>query len=67
MEAEKPTPERKPAAPVRKSNLDEVWPVRSVGSWPEDLSLRREDIYDERLDPEPLRFLEGDRDGPESG
>lgn len=35
------------AAP--KVNLDEVWPVWSVGTWPEGLSLRREDIYDDRL------------------
>ena len=30
-------------------NLDEVWPVRSVGAWPEGLSLRREDMYDDRV------------------
>ena len=29
--------------------LDEIWPVRSVGMWPEGLSLRREDMYDERI------------------
>ena len=29
--------------------LDEIWPVRSVGKWPEGLSLRREDMYDERI------------------
>lgn len=29
--------------------LDEIWPVRSLGKWPEGLSLRREDMYDERI------------------
>ena len=29
-------------------NFDEVWPARSVGAWPEGLSLRRENIYEER-------------------
>ena len=29
-------------------DIDEVWPARSVGSWPEGLSLRREDIYEDR-------------------
>jgi len=29
--------------PVRREPLD--FPVISVGQWPEDLSLRREDIY----------------------
>lgn len=29
--------------------LDEIWPVRSMGKWPEGLSLRREDMYDERI------------------
>ena len=28
--------------------LDEIWPVRSVGKWPEGLSLRREDMYEDR-------------------
>ena len=30
-------------------NIDEVLPVRSVGAWPEGLSLRREDMYEERM------------------
>ena len=38
---------RKLAAP--KDRLSEILPVRSVGSWPEGLSLRREDIYDKRV------------------
>ena len=29
-------------------NIDEVLPVRSVGAWPEGLSLRREDMYEDR-------------------
>lgn len=30
-------------------SLDEVWPVHSAAVWPADLSLRREDIYEERM------------------
>ena len=33
---------------VNPPSLDEVWPVRSVGTWPEGLSLRREDMYEDR-------------------
>lgn len=40
---------RKPPETLRRPPLDEVWPVHSAGSWPEGLSLRREDIYDERI------------------
>jgi hypothetical protein len=29
-------------------DLDEVFPPHDPGSWPADLSLRREDIYDDR-------------------
>ena len=29
--------------------LDEIWPARSVGKWPEGLSLMREDIYEDRM------------------
>ncbi len=32
----------------RRRSLDEVWPVHRAGGWPEGLSLRREDIYDDR-------------------
>ena len=49
MEAEQPMSERKRRETARRLTLDEVWPVRSVGAWPKDLSLRREDIYDERI------------------
>ena len=31
-----------------KMTLGEAWPVHSAGSWPEGLSLRRQDIYAER-------------------
>ena len=40
---------RKPPETLRRPPLDEVWPVHSAGPWPEGLSLRREDIYDERI------------------
>ena len=29
--------------------LDKIWPARSVGTWPEGLSLRREDMYEDRV------------------
>ena len=29
--------------------LDAMWPVHSTGKWPEGLSLRREDIYEDRI------------------
>ena len=40
---------RKDSPAFRNRGLDEVWPARSLGPWPEGLSLRREDLYDERL------------------
>ena len=55
MDAEKPTPERSRRETARRMTLDDVWPVRGVDAWPEDLSLRREDLYDDRIgSPEPL-------------
>lgn len=30
---------------IKKSTLDDVWPVHSAGGWPQDLSLDRTDIY----------------------
>ena len=51
MDAEMLLLRRKQPEAIRAATLDEVWPVRSVGSWPDDLSLRREDIYDERMPP----------------
>ena len=38
-----------PKASTPNDWLSEILPVRSVGVWPEGLSLRREDIYDERI------------------
>ena len=46
-EAETP-PHQKDASPARKFNLDEVLPVHYGGKWPEGLSLRREDMYEDR-------------------
>ncbi len=33
----------------RRLSLDEVLPVHSAAAWPTALSLRREDIYEERM------------------
>ena len=49
MEAEtlvfrRTAPELPPRPP-----LDDVWPVNRTSVWPKDLSLRREDLYDDRL------------------
>ena len=41
-------PRKRPAA-IPSPSLDEMWPVHSAGSWPEGLSLRREDIYEDRV------------------
>ena len=49
MDAETLLLRRKPQEPVRKFNLDEAWPVHSTGMWPEGLSLRREDMYEDRV------------------
>ena len=35
-------------APARKFNLNEILPVHYGGAWPEGLSLRREDMYEDR-------------------
>ena len=40
---------RERAKADRKPDLDEMWPVHSVGIWPEGLSLSREAIYDDRV------------------
>ena len=34
---------------VRKPSLDEFWPVHPTAVWPEGLSLRREDMYEDRV------------------
>ena len=49
MEAETLLFRRKHSAPERGATLDEFWPVHSAGAWPADLSLRREDVYDDRI------------------
>ena len=49
MDAETLLLRRRPVQADRKLDLDEVWPVHSVGVWPEGLSLRREDIYEDRI------------------
>ena len=37
------------AKPRRKFNLDEVLPVHPTAIWPKGLSLRREDMYEDRI------------------
>ena len=40
---------QKARADTSRFSLDEILPVHSAGGWPEDLSLRREDIYEYRI------------------
>ena len=40
---------RKDSLAARSRTLDEIWPARSFGPWPEDLTLRREDLYEDRI------------------
>lgn len=40
---------RKQLQPSKTPLLDAIWPPRSVGEWPEGLSLRREDMYEDRI------------------
>ena len=35
--------------PVPRLSLDQAWPVHPTASWPEGLSLRREDLYEDRV------------------
>ena len=49
MEAETLLFRRRELKPERRATLDEFWPVHSAGAWPADLSLRRENIYDDRV------------------
>ena len=44
---ERGLPKRAEAA--RNTTLNEVLPVYSVGTWPKGLSLRREDMYEDRI------------------
>ena len=41
--------EQKLPETIRKPKLDEVWPVHPTAVWPQGLSLRREDIYTDRM------------------
>ena len=36
---------RKPGTAVHSTSLAEILPVHSAGGWPQNLSLRREDLY----------------------
>lgn len=49
MEAETAHFRRKDSPVFRRRTIDEILPPRSFGPWPENLSLRREDIYEERI------------------
>ena len=49
MDAEALLLRRKPQENLHRPALDEMWPVHSAGPWPENLSLSREDIYEERI------------------
>ena len=35
--------------PARRRSIAEILPPRSFGPWPEGLSLRREDLYEDRI------------------
>ena len=49
METERLLFRRTDPRPVPRLPLDEVWPVHPTAVWPEGLSLRREDLYEERV------------------
>ena len=49
MDAEELLFRRKHRKPVPRPSLDEAWPVHPTAVWPGGLSLRREDLYEERL------------------
>lgn len=49
MDAETLILRRKRPPPSTTLDLDHVLPVHSAGAWPKGLSLRREDIYEDRL------------------
>ena len=42
----------KPPEAQGSLNFDEVWPVHPTARWPEGLSLRREDLYGDRVELE---------------
>lgn len=49
MEGETLLFRRTQSEPVSRPPLEEVWPVHPTAVWPENLSLRREDLYEERV------------------
>ena len=49
MEAETLLFRRMHPKPVPRLPLDEAWPVHPTAVWPEGLSLRREDLYGDRV------------------
>lgn len=49
MDAETLLFRRRHPEPEAKPSLDEAWPVHPTAVWPEGLSLRREDLYEERV------------------
>ncbi len=49
MDAETLSLRRKRPGAVRRLSLDEVWPAHPTAVWPEGLSLRREDLYEDRI------------------
>ena len=49
MDAETLLLRRKRTEDAPKRSFDEIWPSVSIGEWPKDLSLRREDMYDYRV------------------
>lgn len=49
MDAEELLFRRMRPKPIPRLPLDEAWPVHPTAEWPEGLSLRREDLYEERL------------------
>lgn len=54
VEREKLIFKRQPINETRKTldedfDFEKFWPVHDCGQWPEGLSLRREDMYDERI------------------
>ena len=45
--------QRKPTEAVRRLTLNESWPEYSPVALPGNLSPRQEDIYEERISPDP--------------
>ena len=48
VEAETLVFRRRYQIPDRKPSLHEIWPVHPTARWPKGLSLRREDLYEDR-------------------